>query len=61
MDRWYRPTGRSVNMNMMIFVVTMFLVPLGFATLYLYVSEAFSKHTHDLLRAWIGLGTSGED
>jgi len=31
-------------MNMMIFVATMFLVPLGLVTPCLYVSGVFSKH-----------------
>lgn len=32
-----------MNMNMMIFMATMFLVPVGLLALYLYVSGAFTK------------------
>lgn len=44
MDRCIDGREGSVNTNMMIFVATMFLVPLGLVTLYLYVSGAFTKH-----------------
>ena len=44
MDRCINGREGSVNTNMMIFVATMFLVPLGLVTLYLYVSGAFTKH-----------------
>ena len=43
MDRCIDGREGSVNTNMMIFVATMFVVPVGLVTLYLYVSGAFTK------------------
>lgn len=40
----YGQEGLAImNMNMMIFMATMFLVPVGLLALYLYVSGAFTK------------------
>jgi hypothetical protein len=38
----------SANMNMMILVATIFLVPVGLVALYLYVSGAFTRITVNL-------------
>jgi len=35
--------GRQGSLRMIIFVTTMFLLPLGLVALYLYVSGAFTK------------------